>query len=200
MFAFIYVSNGYILNSLIYLELWPTYTCDKNVVPLQEDCNHYLMCQREQGKVWDTVISIDWSSTTSLHNWVEKFDLVCVDAWKIGLIGSMYPFGWSLGCLFVPRLGDVLGRRLPFLVSVAISILLYFGVLVSQTIYLNMALFFMIGMTMPGKTSVSYVYLLEMVPHEWKTAVGTMLMFADGSTMIIVSLYFRFVSKQWIYF
>lgn len=164
MFTFIYVSNGYILNSLIYLELWPTYKCDPNVVTNQEDCNHYLMCKREQGLIPESVIEVDWSSTTSLHNWVEKFDLVCVEAWKIGLIGSMYPFGWALGCLFVPRLGDVLGRRLPFLVSVACSVLLYFGVLVSQRIEMTMVLFFMIGMTMPGKTSVSYVYLLEMVP------------------------------------
>lgn len=110
------------------------------------------------------IIEIDWSSTTSLHNWVEKFDLVCVEAWKIGLIGSMYPFGWALACLFVPRLGDVYGRKMPFLISVACSILLYLGVLLSQSIYLTMVLFFIIGMTQPGKTSVSYVYILEMVP------------------------------------
>jgi hypothetical protein len=47
---------------------------------------------------------------------------------------------------------------------------------------------------------VCYIYLLEFIPKKWQTAVGTALLFGDGSTMIFLSLYFRFISKDWLWF
>lgn len=200
MFAIIYVSNGYIFYGLTYLELWPTYQCDKRVIPVDENCNHEAMCQREQGLLPESVISVNWTSHTSLHNWVDRLDLVCEQPWKIGFIGSMYQFGWAMGCLFVPRLGDVLGRRLPFFISLGCSVLVYLGLILSQNILLTMTLFFFLGLSTPGKSNIAYVYLLELVPTDWQTYVGTALLFADGSTMIILSLYFRYLTKDWLAF
>lgn len=195
MFSVVYVSNGYIFYALTYLELWPDYTCSASV--LKDDCTHELMCNNPGNP---ELIRVDWGSTRSLHNWVEKLDLVCEPSWKVGLIGSMYLFGWSAGCLFVPRMGDVYGRRWPYLISMGISLFVYLGLILSNNVNLTMALFFLLGLCTPGKSNIAYVYLLELVPTDWQTYVGTMLLFADGSTMIFLSIYFRYISKDWLWF
>lgn len=163
MFSWVYVSNGYIFYALTYLELWPDYTCGKGIA--EEDCNRDLMCK--VGPNQPEYIHVNWDSTRSLHNWVDKLDLVCEPAWKVGLIGSMYLFGWSMACLFVPRLGDVYGRRWPYIISGAISIFVYLGLILSNSITLTMVLFFMLGLCTPGKSNIAYVYLLELVPTAW---------------------------------
>lgn len=112
----------------------------------------------------------------------------------------MYLFGWGLACLIVPRLGDLYGRKIPYLISSGVSILVILGLIASTNINLTMALFFLLGVCTPGKSNIGYVYLLELVPTSWQTYVGTELLIADGSTMIILSIYFRFVSKDWLWF
>ena len=146
------------------------------------------------------MIRVNWDSTRSLHNWVDKLDLVCEPSWKIGLLGSMYLFGWSAACLFVPRMGDIYGRKWPYAISTGLSLGVYLGLILSNNINLSLALFFFLGICTPGKSNIAYVYLLELVPIDWQTYVGTSLLFADGSTMIILSLYFRFMSKDWLGF
>ena len=39
---------------------------------------------------------IDWEDSRSLHNWVEKLDLVCCPSWKVGMMGSMVFVGWVI--------------------------------------------------------------------------------------------------------
>ena len=112
----------------------------------------------------------------------------------------MYLLGWAIGCLIVPRLGDLYGRKIPYLASVGPSLLVHLGLILSQNIYLTMALFLFLGFTCPGKSNIAYVYLLELVPSKMQTYVGTAMLFADGSTMIFLSLYFRFISKNWLWF
>jgi hypothetical protein len=63
-----------------------------------------------------------------------------------------------------------------------------------------MVLFFLLGLCTPGKSNIGYVYPLELVPKGWQTYVGTALFFADGSTMIFLSLYFRYISTDWLAF
>lgn len=74
------------------------------------------------------------------------------------------------------------------------------GLILSQNIYLTMVLFLLLGFTCPGKVNIAYVYLLELVPTKMQTYVGTALLLADGSTMIFLSLYFRYISKNWLWF
>ena len=196
MFAVVYVSNGYIFYALTYLELFPDYICADSVP--KDNCTRDLMCSTHGDD--PAMIKVDWESTRSLHNWVERLDLVCEPGWKIGLIGSMYLMGWSLGCLFIPRLGDTKGRRWPFLITSVASVLIYLVLLLSRSINLTMAMYFILGLTTPGKVNLGYVYLLELVPTAWQTYVGTVLLIGDGSTMIFLSIYFRFISKDWFWF
>jgi len=81
-----------------------------------------------------------------------------------------------------------------------ISIFVYLGLILSTNITLTMALFFLLGVTTPGKAAIGYILLLELMPPGYQTIVSTILIAADGSIMIFLSLYFRFISKYWMPF
>ena len=93
--------------------------------------------------------------------------VVGVEAVKIGLIGSMYFAGWTVSCLVVPRLGDVLGRKPPVVGSALFSCGVYLALVLSRSLALTTALFFLLGLTCPAKGSTAYVYLLEFVPGRY---------------------------------
>ena len=102
-------------------------------------------------------------------NWVDRLDLVCASKLVIGLIGSSYLLGWALGCLVVPRLGDLYGRRIPYAASMAASLVIHLGFILSQNTLLTMVLFLLLGATCPGKSNIAYVYMLELVPKNRQT-------------------------------
>jgi MFS family permease len=119
---------------------------------------------------------------------------------KIGLLGSLYFAGWTIACVIVPRLGDIYGRKWPTLISTVASFFCYLALILSRNLEFTTAMFFFLGATNPGKSTVGYVYLLELVPSKFQTYIGTLLLFGDGFTTIFICLYFRFMSKNWLYF
>ena len=86
------------------------------------------------------------------------------DSYQIGLLGSMYFAGWTVSCIFVPRLSDIYGRKIPSLASAIFSIPVYLGLILSRSLTLSIVLFFFLGLTCTGKASTAYVYLLEFIP------------------------------------
>lgn len=49
----------------------------------------------------------------------------------MGLLGTMYFLGWAIACVIVPRMGDVYGRKKPFLASAIFSVFIYLGLMLS---------------------------------------------------------------------
>jgi hypothetical protein len=82
----------------------------------------------------------------------------------------------------------------------AISIFVYLGLILSTNMILTMVLFFLLGMSTPGKSTIGYVLLLELIPPGYQTLVSTIIIAADGSIMIFLSLYFRYITKYWMPF
>jgi hypothetical protein len=41
---------------------------------------------------------------------------------------------------------------------------------------------------------------VELLPERHRDLLGTVILFADSSTMLLVPLYHRFLSKNWLYF
>ncbi len=112
----------------------------------------------------------------------------------------MYFIGEVLFTVLVARLGDVFGRNWVCWICSALSVPIQIGFLFSTNLTFTIALFFLLGACIPGKLNIAFVYLTELVPERYRTAVGTLILFLDASTMALHSLYFRFVTKEWIYF
>jgi hypothetical protein len=52
----------------------------------------------------------------------------------------------------------------------------------------------------PGKTMVGFVYAGEMFSEEYRSIVGSAILFTDSATMILLPLYYKLISKNWFYF
>ena len=115
-------------------------------------------------------------------------------------MGSMQFAGWMVASLFVPRLGDVYGRKWPVHISVIVAFFIYLGVLLSNSLNLNIAFFFFFGACCAGRYQICYVYLSELTPVKYRTLVGSATQFMDAFTFILIAVYYRFISKEWLPF
>lgn len=66
MFTFSFITNGHIFYALPFLELFPDYNCPSDITV----CDHVAKCN-------DPRVTVNWDSTRSLHNWVDKLGLEC---------------------------------------------------------------------------------------------------------------------------
>lgn len=65
----------------------------------------------------------------------------------MGMPGSVQFLGWMIASMFVPRLGDLYGRKLPFIACVFAASFLYLAVLFATDFRLVIVIFFFKGMT-----------------------------------------------------
>ena len=117
IFAFLAVSaglnsNGFWFYQQAYLMQEPKYACDlARGVDLSQ---HDAICTSENICAKDSRITghhINWDHEASLHNWHLDYDLMCMPKAQQGFASSMFWFGWCLTLLWMPRLGDVYGRK-----------------------------------------------------------------------------------------
>lgn len=70
----------------------------------------------------------------------------------------------------------------------------------SKSLYLTIALAFAIGVLNVGIYNGGYVNVCEYVHTPWKNHVCTLLLFFDNFTTILICLYFKYVSRYWLWF
>ncbi|TNV79478.1 hypothetical protein FGO68_gene17792 [Halteria grandinella] len=171
--------------------MFPKYKCDESITG---DCDHVAHCDQPLH------VSIDWADPWSLDNWVSRYGLECVDPFRIALLGSMYFSGTTLFGIVVNRMGDLYGRKWPVRASALLSIPIHGLLLVSTDLTLTSILFFLIGALSPGKCQVAFTYAGEFLKERERQVIGSMILFCDSSAMVLLPLYFKFVSKYWLYF
>jgi len=106
-------TTGYMIYNLAFLLLYPKFDCtysDGSPIP---EANYADYCQPEYfcDASHDISYTIDWDATTSLKNWMTRFDLICASPLMISSFSMLYFFGLAIGSIFLPVLGDVIGRR-----------------------------------------------------------------------------------------
>jgi MFS family permease len=118
----------------------------------------------------------------------------------LAMPGSVQFLGWMVASMFVPRLGDLYGRKLPFIISVLAASFLYVGIFLTSNLNVIILIFFFKGMTQAGKYSLAHVYIQELMPNRYKSISGLLMQFADSLTLVYVAFYNRWVSKSWVGF
>jgi len=172
IFAYLAVSSG--LNAcgfwfyqLGYLIQEPKYSCSLasgvNTANYDAICTTANICA---GDPRITSSAIDWTNEASLHNWHLQYDLQCMPKAQQGLISSMFFLGWCVTLLWMPRLGDVYGRKKLILWDNFISLTMYLGVLVAPNIYVLAGLLFAWGFFASVRTNIGYCYLIELMPKK----------------------------------
>lgn len=66
-------------------------------------------------------------------------------------------------------------------------------------IYVNYALFLILGVFSNMKSNLGFIYSQEVTDSKYKSMFGTILNIFDGGILILDYFYFFFVSKDWLY-
>jgi MFS family permease len=184
----IFCSGGQLLYGFPFFELFPDYKCPSS----KPNCNYEDNCR-------DPIMyPVDWSQERSIHNWVEQMGLQCADPFQIGLLGSMYLVGVTVVGVFVSRAGDIWGRKWPGVISGLLALPLLIALIFSKSILLTTVIVFFLGCTHPGRGQVIFVYICELVPKRNRTKMGSFILFFDVTTILFMSLYFMYLSKEWV--
>jgi MFS family permease len=143
---------------------------------------------------------IDWSDPYSLHNWVEKLDLVCAPGWKLGMIGSVVFIGWVLTLAWVPRLSDMYGRKYIFMIGMLADLSMFICIFFTKSLNWMIVIFFVIGLATTSRVDIGFVYMMELVPKRNQIFYASLYNIFEGSILLIATVYFWVISKDWFWF
>ncbi len=159
------LSGGFVLHGIAYLELAPNeYLCDG--VP----CTPQEFCAQPSHPYKADSIDYEYREgkepNTNIYNWYTKLGLVCSPTKKkqMGLIGTLALLGVSISCLFVPRMGDLYGRKPVYAFALALQIPIYVMACIFNKMLPIYVVAFLLGPCITGRMACGFLLLIEMVP------------------------------------
>lgn len=188
-----FICGGFLVYSCDYLTEKPIYRCEKT--PGQFD-----ICTSDEICAGHLNYYVDWTSHESLDNWIATLDLMCESTFTINYITHAYYFGGIIGSLMIARIPDLYGRKVPFAASLAAQLPCYIGLICSRSLALSVVLSFLVGVVNAGIYNGGFINVCEYVHSPWKNHVCTLLLIMDNFTVCLVCLYFKYVTRYWLWF
>ena len=196
--------------NLPFLLLMPEFKCSlhgTDLVPGSQD--HHAYCHQEyicnsgavQGKPTEQgfMYEVDWSHPHSLYNWIDSFDMLCMSPTDISAMAIYYFLGQTITSLIVPQLQDKYGRKKVFTVC---SLINFYCLLViwglpehseklngKQSKLILDIVFFLNGLTTPGRNLTGYTYIIELYPAHSKNIAGTVQQLTEWVIHLVLSYY-----------
>lgn len=136
------------------------------------------------------------ASDKNLYNFYTWLDLCCKPKRATALIAMFVFAGSAIGCLFMPRLGDIIGRKTIFCVSLSVQVPLLASLTVFRSLPPVYAAAFLFGICVVGRMANGFLLMMELCPTEHQAKAGAGLMIAEGSTAIIWTIYFLYISQS----
>jgi MFS family permease len=68
----------------------------------------------------------------------------------------------------------------------------------SQVIIIYAAMF-IFGLTSAGRTAIGYVYLMELCPKDYHSAIGTFWNCTEGMIYVFLTIYFSIFKGSWVW-
>jgi MFS family permease len=198
------MSGSYMGQSLQFLTLQPKYECSTDPLfqnPPPEKCFPYPKEEFKDVKGFcdnpGLYSRVNYTDEESLDNWFLKNHLACKSKAQLGLIGSMQFIGWAISSFIIPRLSDIYGRKWPYIASMILQLLAMIATFFSTSIEVTTAIMFFLGFSGVGRCSISFLYLMELLPQEKGTFYGTIVQMNNNMAYIYVALYFWLISIDW---
>ena len=187
LFSFCF--QGLIAYNLYLFEIEPEYLCKYT------GSEQFVPCQTsdlERAETWkyDTT-----GNNLNLDNWFTRLHFENIEKWKIGMIGSIYFFGF-IGGSFLTRFADIYGRKPFVVIGGFVQSLCGFLLIVSNNLILIYANIFIIGIASPLLSSIGYNYMMELVPKNKQNLVNTILMCFDSFGSLFGLAYFMFILQS----
>ena len=198
-------STGWLVYGLPYLLLYPEFVCKgitTGTPEYYEKCVPSYFCNH---------VEISWfvlkKSEHTLVNWISLYDLTCESPFLVSAFGMSYFFGFFVGSFFLPNMSDKNGRKSYFLAiqfilmsTCLLIVLLPFGAGTSiTTVYILIFIFGIQGIASSGRLIIGYCLLNEYSPVEYHTMNGTLWNISEGSMYLMLTFYYKFISKNWMW-
>jgi len=143
------------------------YDTPKNV---RKECKYLSKLDNQYHKCtsfrYDTGI---WISTI-----IDEWDLVCDRSWLISVTQSLYMGGFILSFLMFGYISDRFGRWRSLMLGALIEILSGFGCALSGSVFSFMIFRFLLGLGNAGRSSSSYLIMIEWVGPKWRLHISTL--------------------------
>lgn len=137
---------------------------------LQKECKvlsaqdqQYHKCKSFQ---YDTGI---WISTI-----IDEWDLICDRAWFISVTQSLYMSGFIVSYLIFGYISDRLGRWRSLFLGALIEVSSGFGCAFASSVTAFMISRFLLGIGNAGRTSSSYLIMIEWTGPKWRMHISTL--------------------------
>ena len=122
----------------------------------------------------------------------------CSDKRMFSLLGTMIFTGWTVAAFFVPRLSDLYGRKITFLVNMAIQSLAILAMIFAKSFVIMAVALFVVGMCSSARWTVSYVYLMEFLTEDTIKCVGPFVNASAALAFVIAAFTLQVLTKETI--
>lgn len=133
-----------------------------------------------------------------------KYNLICASHNLISCVGMGFFAGFAAGAAFLPNLSDKYGRKWYYIGSLVLQ---FVSVLVCcvlpgdyrACVYVIIFMFFLHGVAHSITTVAGFSMMCDVCNENIIGLVGSLFNCMDGSTYIFLTVYFRYISKNWLY-
>ena len=132
-----------------------------------------------------------------MKNWVSEYDMACAPAYHFGLFGSIYFGAVVLGSLIFPPLADKIGRRPVAMLGMLLAGIAQTILLFSSSLNFSYFLIFLMGLSMPMRVFVGFIYAMEFLPIKNTEMATGVTLGCDGLGIAIGAIWFMLISKDW---
>jgi len=117
------------------------------------------------------------------------------------MLGSANFLGCLISCAFTPRLGDIFGRKWPFILSGLLAFPALIIMITSTSLNITILAYLLLGLGFGGRVMIGFVYFQELLPPKSKTVGSLLFNLQDGVSVILLTIYFRFISDDyyWVF-
>jgi MFS family permease len=115
------------------------------------------------------------------------------------MFGSLFFLGVVISSLFMPRLSDIYGRKNISLSGTITHVCCSLVILFSTSLNLSLVMTFLLGFAMGGRVLVGYCWMTEHMREIDLPRVTGFMFFCDSFGIMIATVYFKFISKNWKY-
>ena len=101
--------------------------------------------------------------------------------------------------LWVPALADIYGRARLFQLGMVLDLILMTICMMTTNLNVTIVTFFLLGMCTSLRDNISYIYMMEFIPMNRRTAVGTTFMIVWAiPILVIMCFYMQSEARNWL--